>query len=102
MRVRGTLICALGLLTLAACGNDEDVGGSSDSQTTKQPTSDTSSTTDTPTTGATDSDTVLPTTTTDEPQTTGTTDATTTDMPPDPLTVDCGAPPSGAKAAKYS
>ena len=102
MRVRGTLICAVGLLTLAACGNDEDVGGSSDSQTTKQPTSDTSSTTDTPTTGATDSDTVLPTTTTDEPQTTGTTDATTTDMPPDPLTVDCGAPPSGAKAAKYS
>ena len=103
MRIRGTLVCALGLLTLAGCGNDEDVGGSSDSQTTKPPTSDSTSTTDdTPTTGDTDSDTAPTTTTTNETQTTSDTDDTTTGPPPDPLTVDCGAPPSGAKAAKYN
>lgn len=101
MRVHGTLVCAVGLLTLSACGNDEDVGGSGDSQTTKQPTDDSTSTTDTPTTGGTESDTNVPTGTTDAPSTSSVTD-TTTGPPPDPLTVDCGSPPAGAKAAKYS
>ena len=100
MRLRGTLICAIGLLTLPACGSDEDVGGSSDSQTTKPPTTDSTSTTDTPTMGATDSDTNPPTSTGEPPTTSSATD-TTTAPPPDPLMVDCGAPPSGAKAAKY-
>jgi hypothetical protein len=94
----GLVCCALASLT--ACGNDEDVGGSGDSQTTKPPDATTSSTTETPTSSTGETD---PMPTTGEPDpTTGEPDPTTTGPDPDPLTVDCGTPPNGAAAAKYS
>ena len=86
------------LLPVAACGGDEDAGGSGDSQTTKPPPDVTTSTTQEPTTSA--SETAVPTTG-DSDSAAQTTDITTGD-PSDPLTVDCGAPPKGAEAAKYS
>lgn len=88
-------------LAAAACGADEDVGGAGDSQTTKPPP-DPSTTDVTPTTTATDSDaTVAPTSTGDDTTSTGD-DTTSTTAPPDPLTVDCEAPPSSAVGANYS
>jgi len=88
-------------MLLTACGGDDDAGGSGEQPTTKPPPDGTTSTTDPPTTGASETvdpttGVVDPTTTTDEP------DTTTTGVQPDPLTIDCGAPPPGAKAAKYS
>lgn len=104
MPVRGTIARALALLCplLTACGGDEDAGGGSGVPPTTEPPSDssTSTTDDTPTTSTSATDTETPTS---EPETSesATTTTTTTD-PPAPLTVDCGAPPGGAKAAQYS
>ncbi len=90
-------------LVLVACGTDEDVGGGTQAPTTQPP--DPTTTTVTPTTSDSADDTTS--TSTGEPDATTTTGepdgtTTTTGPEPDPLLVDCGAPPGGAKAAKYS
>lgn len=98
--MRGRQWVLLASLALA-CGNDEDVGGSGDPPTSK-PTSDSTTTTDTaPTTSDSDADTLtgVDTQTTTDDMTSDDTSSTTT--PSDPLTLECGAPPNGAVAAKY-
>lgn len=94
------LVCPLVIL---ACGTDEDVGGGTQAPTT-QPPDPTTTTTMTPTTS--ESATEASSTSSGAPDlttSTGPSDTTTTTgTPPDPLEVDCGTPPGGAKAAKYS
>lgn len=104
---RGHNSAVAGLLALLilpmvpiACGGDDDAGGSGETPTTK-PTPDPSTTTDMPTTGG-DSETLVPTTGAPDLTTTTQEPDTTTGEQPDPLTVDCGTPPAGAKAAQYS
>ncbi len=95
------MLLPLASLLSLACGTDDDAGGGSgDSQTTKPPPDPTTTTTDVPTTSG-DSETVVPTTGEPDP-TTGEPPTSTTGPQPDPLVVDCGAPPAGAQAAKYS
>jgi hypothetical protein len=84
-----------------ACGNDEDVGGSSNSPTTTPPDGTTTTTGETPTTSDTDSDTLVDSDTQSTNDETTGPDETTATAPPDPLMVDCGALPNGAVAAEY-
>ena len=92
------LVCPLVIL---ACGTDEDVGGGTQAPTT-QPPDPTTTTTMTPTPTTSETATDASSTSSGEPElttSTGPSDTTTTGTPPDPLEVDCGTPPGGAKAA---
>lgn len=98
--MRGRQWVILASLALA-CGNDEDVGGSGETPTSKPTTDSTTTTGMTPTTSASDTDTLTDAdtqTTSDDTTTTNTTSMTT---PADPLMLECGAPPDGAVAADY-
>lgn len=92
-------VCAAALVTFApACGDDDSAGGSG--YPTGTDTTSTTSTTDTPTTSASSGNTDGTTTASATDSDTDTTTTTTVD-PPDPLMVDCGAPPAGAQGAQY-
>ncbi len=86
-------------LVAGSCGGDDDAGGGSYSGSATQTTQQgTDATTDvTPTTSATDAT----ATATDGSTSTATATDGTTTTGPSPLTVDCGAPPSGAQGATY-
>ncbi len=83
-----------------ACGNDEDVGGSSDPQTTDPPSDSTTSTGVVPTTSDSDSNTLTEATQSTSDDTTSDGESTMV-TPPDPLALECGEPPDGAVEATY-